>query len=176
MGFRRRSLSSFRARTSCPRALENCDIEITVAGPIGISEDAVAQAPANVNVTFTVPVPRDRVSALCRAADVFVLPTLSDGFGMTQVEATGHGCPVAATPNCGRVVTDGEDGFIITPRDAEALADGLLILSRNRRRLHQMARATQETAQKYTLDAYARRLFTAVHAAIESPEQTDTDR
>ena len=56
---------------------------------------------------------------------MFVLPTLSDGFAITQLEAMAHGLPVVATPNCGRVVTDGEDGLIVPPADADALASAI---------------------------------------------------
>jgi glycosyltransferase involved in cell wall biosynthesis len=150
------------------RMLSAADIEVTVAGPIGITDEAVARAPDNV--TFVGTVPRDRVSALYRAADVFVLPTLSDGFGITQVEAMAHGCPVIATLNCGRVVTDGEDGRIVPPRDAGALAEALAALADNRDRLAQMSRAAQATAADYTIDAYARRLLSAVDDATTSSE------
>ena len=68
------------------------DVEGTVAGPIGITDDAVARAPGNV--TFVGAVPRDRVSALYRAADVVVLPTLLDGFGITQVNEVERVDPV----------------------------------------------------------------------------------
>mgnify|MGYP006280684963 CR=1 FL=1 len=138
------------------------DVEITVAGPIGITERAVAQSPDNM--TFVGSVARDRVSTLYADADVFVLPTLSDGFGITQVEAMAHGCPVITTPNCGRVVTDGEDGRVIPPRDSEALAAALRHLTRNRGQLVEMSRIARQTARRYTLDAYAERLFGAIQS------------
>jgi glycosyltransferase involved in cell wall biosynthesis len=143
------------------RTLTAADIEVTVAGPIGITDEAVARAPDNV--TFVGAVPRDRVSALYGAADVFVLPTLSDGFGITQVEAMAHGCPVIATPNCGRVVTDGEDGFLVPPRDAEALAEALRRLHDDRTLLRTMAGQAQERAAHFTLDRYAQRLGDALN-------------
>ena len=55
-------------------------------------------------------------------ADIFVLPTLSDGFAITQLEAMAHGLPVICTPCCGEVVCDGVDGFVVPARDAAALA------------------------------------------------------
>jgi glycosyltransferase involved in cell wall biosynthesis len=140
------------------------DVEGTVAGPIGITDDAVARAPGNV--TFVGAVPRDRVSALYRAADVVVLPTLLDGFGITQVAAMAHGCPVIATPNCGRVVTDGADGHVVPPRDAAALAGALQTLAQDRDRLVAMSRTARETAQQYALDHYARRLDEAFTAHL----------
>jgi len=151
------------------RALEAYDVEVTVAGPVGISEEAVRQAPGNV--TFTGAVPRDQVSALYQAADVFVLPTLSDGFGITQVEAMAHGCPVVATPNCGRVVTDGVDGSIVPPRDVEALTDALAGYAANRNRAVEQGRAARQTAQQYTLDVYAQRLLAAVHRHADGSDE-----
>ena len=53
---------------------------------------------------------------------MFVLPTLSDGFAITQLEAMSHGLPVVATPCCGEVVADGIDGFVVPARNPDALA------------------------------------------------------
>jgi len=66
--------------------------------------------------------PATRPSASSAKADVFVLPTISDGFALTQLEAMSFGLPVITTPNCGDVVAHGEDGYIIPIRDPAALA------------------------------------------------------
>jgi glycosyltransferase involved in cell wall biosynthesis len=95
-------------------------VHFDVVGPIGISHDAVKSAPPNM--TFHGRANRDQAGAWYQQADIFVLPTLSDGFALTQIEAMAHGLPVIATPNCGEVVTDGADGFIVPPRDAISLA------------------------------------------------------
>jgi glycosyltransferase involved in cell wall biosynthesis len=99
-------------------------IHFDVVGPIGISEEAMKSAPANV--TFHGQASRDQASLWYQKADVFVLPTLSDGFALTQLEAMAHGLPVIATPNCGEVVTPEKDGLIVLPGDAEALASAIL--------------------------------------------------
>ncbi len=65
---------------------------------------------------------RDQSTAWYQQSHVFVLPTLSDGFAITQVEAMAHGVPVIATPCCGEVVSDGVDGFLVPAREVEALA------------------------------------------------------
>ncbi len=98
-------------------------VHFDVVGPIGISEAAVKSAPRNM--TFHGRVNRDQAKAWYQQADVFVLPTLSDGFALTQLEAIAHGLPVIVTPNCGEVVTDGADGVIVPARDANGLAHAI---------------------------------------------------
>lgn len=55
---------------------------------------------------------------------VLVLPSIDEGFGMVQGEAMACGCPVVATSSTGaeNLFTDGVEGFIVPPRDSNALA------------------------------------------------------
>ncbi len=102
------------------KLLQNEPVHFDVVGPIGITEFAMKSAPANL--TFHGRANRDEARNWYRQGDVFVLPTISDGFAITQIEAMAHGLPVITTPHCGEVVTDGKDGFIVPVRDALALA------------------------------------------------------
>lgn len=102
------------------KLLENQPVQFDVVGPIGISAAAIACAPRNM--TFHGRATRDQTSKWYQQSDVFVLPTISDGFAITQLEAMSYGLPVVATPCCGAVVSDGLDGFILPQRDADALA------------------------------------------------------
>ncbi len=105
------------------RLLKNENIQFTVAGPLGISEKAMATMPGNMR--YVGRITREQLTATYLAHDVFVLPTLSDGFALTQLEAMAHGLPVIATPCCGEVVQDGQNGRIVPPHDAHALAAAL---------------------------------------------------
>jgi glycosyltransferase involved in cell wall biosynthesis len=60
-----------------------------------------------------------------KSADAFVFPTLSDGFGIVQLEAMSTALPVIATPPCGTVVRDGIDGYVVPPRNPHAIVDAL---------------------------------------------------
>jgi glycosyltransferase involved in cell wall biosynthesis len=101
------------------RQLEKESIRFDIVGPVGISETAMATAPKNVK--FHGRTGRDQAANWYRQSQVFVLPTLSDGFALTQLEAMAHGLPVVTTPCCGEVVSDRVDGFIVPPRDVESL-------------------------------------------------------
>jgi glycosyltransferase involved in cell wall biosynthesis len=139
------------------KLLRDEPISFEVVGPIGISEQAVKSAPANI--TFHGQASRDQIGVWYRQCDVFVLPTLSDGFGITQIEAMAHALPVIATPNCGDVVTDGTDGFLVPPCQAKSLAatirrylsePGLLLAHRV---------AALEKSRQFKLNALAQRLL-----------------
>lgn len=60
-----------------------------------------------------------------REATLMVSPSLSEGFGLTLVEAMGCACPVLATdlPATREIVTDGVTGILCKPEDSEAMAD-----------------------------------------------------
>jgi glycosyltransferase involved in cell wall biosynthesis len=69
--------------------------------------------------------PQSEVYKLMEFADALVFPTLSDGFGIVQLEAMSTGLPVIATPPCGAVVRDGIDGYVVPPRNPHAVVDAL---------------------------------------------------
>lgn len=143
------------------RRLLDRDVDFVVAGPVQISPAAVAGAPRNVR--FVGRVTRDATAAMYDAADVFVLPTISDGFAITQLEALAHGVPVIATPNCAAVVTPGLDGSIVPAGDADALAAAIAQLDDDRALLAEMSVAAPRTAARYSVD----RLGDALGALLE---------
>ena len=115
-------------------------VDVRVAGPIGIAASEVDASPENMR--FLGQVPRTETRALFEWVDVFVLPTLSDGFAITQLEAMGHGLPVVTTRCCGEVVTDHEDGLLVAAGDAAALAAGVERLCRSAGLVTTMSRET----------------------------------
>jgi glycosyltransferase involved in cell wall biosynthesis len=109
----------------------------------------MVSAPANM--TFHGAVSRDRTEEFYRSADLFVLPTLSDGFALTQIEAMAHGLPVIATPNCGEVVSDGVDGLIVPASDVNALAEAFQLILQDPEKLSEMSGATQAKVDHFSL-------------------------
>ena len=70
---------------------------------------------------------RGDVEACLAAMDIFVLPSLNEGMGRALVEAMAAGLPVVATRVGGvpAIVQDRQNGLLVLPRDAAALADAL---------------------------------------------------
>jgi len=74
--------------------------------------------------------------ALMARADIFMLPSLWEGFGIVIIEAMACGLPVVAA-NCpegpGEIISDGVDGLLVPPADSSALAAGALRLLENKK-------------------------------------------
>jgi glycosyltransferase involved in cell wall biosynthesis len=138
------------------RSLIRENVCFDVVGSLGISEKAITSAPSNM--TFHGPVSRDRTKEFYREADLFVLPTLSDGFALTQLEAMAHGLPVIATPNCGRVVSDGVDGLIVPASEPMALAEAFQLLIQEPDRLVGMSLSARAKVAEFSLAGLGRSL------------------
>lgn len=135
------------------------DIEIRVVGPVSSTmlDAAVMRGPHYVGQ-----VPRAHVAAEYAHADIFVLPTICDSFGIVLLEAMAAGVPVICTPNCGDIVRDGIDGFIVPPRDPGTLAERIAALTGDRALRARMSIAARERVAAFSLDAYRQRLLGAI--------------
>ena len=89
--------------------------------------------------------PGDPVMAY-HQAELFVLPSLEDGFGFVVAEAMSCGVPVVVTDQCGAAewVRPGESGWVIPAGDEKALAAVLGEALARRNRLVDMGRAAWE--------------------------------
>ena len=133
--------------------------EVRVVGPC--APDLVRH-PALDGPAYLGQVPRSRVADEFRKADIFVFPTLCDSFGIVQLEAMACGVPVITTPNCGSVVRDGVDGFIVPIRDAVAIADKVELLLSDRALRDRMGQSARERAREFTWERYGERLIGAL--------------
>jgi glycosyltransferase involved in cell wall biosynthesis len=110
--------------------------------------------------------PHSEVLQLMQAADVLVLPSLSEGCALVVLEALSCGLPVIVTPNAGVAdfVRDGFEGFIVPVCDAGAIADKLRRLNNDRPLLSQMSAHAQQAARAMSWDNYRAQLSEAVRS------------
>lgn len=79
-------------------------------------------------------VPDKLMKPYYQQAQLFVLPSLFEPFGMTTLEAMACGTPIIASKFGGirNVVTHGEDGLLINPQDPEEFANAIIRLIKDR--------------------------------------------
>ena len=117
-----------------------------------------------VGPTYLGAVPRNQVQQEFRRADLFVLPTLAEGMALSALEAMASGLPVITTPQCGSVIRDGIEGFLVPIRDAEALADRIEQLLVDKSLRNSLAAAARQRAQEYSWARYGERLLAVLGA------------
>ena len=100
--------------------------------------------------------------------DVLVFPSLHEGFGLVILEAMSQGLAVITTPHTGGpdVIREGQGGFIVPIRSADAIAEKLGLLAGDRRMLAGMKEAARETARRHTWENYRKRLVEVVTGAV----------
>jgi glycosyltransferase involved in cell wall biosynthesis len=102
------------------RLLDGEPVEWIIVGPSDFPTPDDLRGRADIR--WEGPVKRSEAARYYREADVFLFPTLSDGFGLTQLEAMAWGVPVIATRRCGDVVQPGVDGWTLNEVSGAAVA------------------------------------------------------
>ncbi|TWU16990.1 glycosyltransferase family 4 protein [Allorhodopirellula heiligendammensis] len=77
------------------------------------------------NVRFIGPIPRSETNKWYRNSDIFLFPTHSDGFGLTQLEAQAWKLPVVASRCCGDVIEDGINGRRLDFNSSNAIVEAI---------------------------------------------------
>jgi glycosyltransferase involved in cell wall biosynthesis len=102
------------------RLLRGEPIEFWFVGPMQISIPPDLREDRQVR--WIGPVLHHETAQFYRDADLFVFPTFSDGFGLTQLEAQAWKLPIVATKFCGDVVRHGSNGWLLPEITGPAIA------------------------------------------------------
>lgn len=130
----------------------------------------LGQLPPGVEVLRAVS--RDRLHELYASHDVFVMPSLAEGFGLVYLEAMSRGLPVIATSNTGVAdISPGSPGLVLVPPgDPHALAEALNMLAAGRDELPARRRAARETAATMTWPRFRSDLRRALDRLVPSDD------
>jgi glycosyltransferase involved in cell wall biosynthesis len=128
------------------------DADLGLAEELGLKDQVI----------FTGYVAAEDMPALYNAADLFVFPSLYEGFGLPVVEAMACGVPVVASNVSSIPEVAGDAALLVDPRDNSALCDameralkdGELRSSLRQRGLEQAATFSWEKAARETLEVY----------------------
>lgn len=130
-------------------------------------KDLVKQLGVSDRVVFMPSKPNAELPAYLQASDVFVRASLSEGLGISFLEAMAAGIPIIATPVGGipDFLLDGETGVACRPRDPGSIAEAALKLARDaslKSRIIHQARAI--ASSRYDWDKIAARMRAILEA------------
>lgn len=109
------------------------------------------------DVIFMGKLSQEKVKDVMKDCYMFALPSLSEGFGRVFIEAMALGKPVVATNVGGipEIVKDGENGFLVVPRDVHSLAEKLesLIIS------PELAKRMGQKGRNFVLTNFSNKIY-----------------
>lgn len=118
-------------------------------------DNSLLQSP---NVNYKGVASRSETDLYYQEADIFLFPTLSDGFGLTQLESMSWQLPVIASTCCGEVVNDGYNGIVLPNCSVEELTLALLKCLNEPDRLKQLSLNCIETVEQFSLENFSENL------------------
>jgi D-inositol-3-phosphate glycosyltransferase len=159
---------AIRAFARVGRALPGAGL-LVVGGPSGDrGEDEVASLvdlTARLGladrVRFRDPLPHHAVSDAYRAADVLVVPSRSESFGMVAAEAQACGLPVVAARVGGLAyaVSDGESGYLVDGWDPDDYAESIMAILSDVGAAERLAKGAIDHAEQFSWEATVDRLL-----------------
>ena len=126
------------------------------------------------NVHFVDFLGKDELREYYNAADLFVLMTRGDTWGLVINEAMANGLPVITTKRCVagvELIKDGENGYIIDVDDTEALVNKILTLRDNEELCRQMSLTNINKMQTNTIDQIAKNHIQVLESFFKEKKQ-----
>ncbi|MFM2313618.1 MAG: hypothetical protein RLZZ04_2894 [Cyanobacteriota bacterium] len=105
-------------------------------------------------------IPRSHTDYYYQQADVFLFPTHSDGFGLTQLEAQAWKLPIIASQFCGAVVKEQNNGLILPQITGKAIAETLIFCLQNPQELTKFSSNSTQVLSGFTLSKLAQKITT----------------
>ena len=106
-------------------------------------------------ITFSGNVNDDQKFRLLSASDIYVLPSIHEGFGIVLLEAMYYGLAIVATNDGGQtdIIKDKKNGILVPVRDENALADAIIDLTFDADKRKAMGSFNKEDVKKYAISA-----------------------
>ena len=141
-------------------------ILVRVGIPTGGARDLITAEGIGRHVTYLKP-SSELLPHVYNAADLFVLPSLQEGFGFPLLEAMASGCPIVASNQGPIVPTLSDTGLLTSPLDIMSLANSILRLLENDGLRDDLAKRAFDRSQLFSWERCAKETA-AVYEEISS--------
>jgi glycosyltransferase involved in cell wall biosynthesis len=157
------------------RLLAHPRIELTVCGRVVDDLGLFAGHTSSVQVRPSVSLP-ELIRAYQRA-DLFVFPSVAEGFGQVLLEALASGLPILSTTHTAApdLIEDGIQGFVVPPRRPDLLAERIEWALLHRRQLDHMKQAARERAEQFTWARFRDGIIAGLRRFEGSETQRETE-
>ena len=139
---------------------KDSDVALTVVGPF----DGTMEYTRSENITDAVKRiqhggaklvmagVQDDVSSYYQESDLHILPSYGEGFGITILESAQHGVPSVVFDNSGfrDIISDGKDGVICPDGDTTEMANRIIELFHDNKKLERMKHKTSDILIKFS--------------------------
>jgi glycosyltransferase involved in cell wall biosynthesis len=121
---------------------------------------------------------RPDVDEIMGCFDIFVLPSLNEGMGRVLVEAMAAGLPIVASRVGGipDLVKDGENGLLVPPADATALAKAISALLEDKEKRKRMGEVGTKICLQYSTEAMVEQIDDLYRDLLEKFSQSPDTR
>lgn len=121
------------------------------------------------NVHFLGKIDNNVIPLYLSAADIFVLPSLSEGLPNALLEAMAAGLPIIATRVGGipYVVEDGKNGLLVNPGSPSDLTEKILLLMRSPELMKKMSETNREKSKSYSWENVVSQLEKLLNKVVE---------
>lgn len=108
------------------------------------------------SVSFAGRQPQNRLQEFYDKIDILLMPSRSEGFGLTAVEGMARGCILVAADTGGlpEVVRNGKEGYLHRPEDLKDLSDKIKYLIKDRNRMTLFSKAALQRARDFSSENY----------------------
>jgi glycosyltransferase involved in cell wall biosynthesis len=158
------------------RLVDNDRVELTICGRV-VDDLAIFRSFGD-RIRILPNVSNETLIAAYQAADLFVFPSLAEGFGQVLLEALACGLPILSTARTAApdLIEDGRQGFIVKPGNPAELAAHIEWALGNRARLREMRQEARCAAEQFTWQRFRARITDAVTAMINGDGCTNPER
>jgi glycosyltransferase involved in cell wall biosynthesis len=154
------------------KILSDKNFEFNLIG-MGMNNHLELYEPYKKYVNFLGLVSFETLLGQLKSSDVFIFPSLGEGFGLVLLEALSSGLPVICSRNCAGpdLIEDGKNGFLIDAGDTSVLVDKILWFDSNRDKLPEMRQYARKSSLKYTWETYEKNVVSGIEMFLNNTDK-----